>query len=275
MLKKVIKGSVVLIVIMTVLYFGTGQHISDETPDCELMKPLPAETLAHFRELDFSDKTRLSPNKFGFRKKLVIREDSIVTQEVGGPSKANSYYGIYRDEELKDPVEVVDFTWLYRDGDFEEGKTETVPYDEKKDGIIVLEPGTYYAAVYTESLFEDFTASYLSYICPLNERSELNENEVKKFYVIKEDQKNTFEIKSNKKGKVRIKTNIFNQGTVSIYDENIVLLCKKSGRKTSDKPVTAVFPVGKGESYYVEIENGEISTDAFEMYLYKIQYTYI
>ncbi len=74
MLKKVIKWSVVLTVIMTVLYFGTGQHISDETPDCELLKPLPAETLAHFRELVFSDKTRLSPNKFGFRKKLVIKE---------------------------------------------------------------------------------------------------------------------------------------------------------------------------------------------------------
>lgn len=275
MLKKVMIYGVALIAAATVLYFGTGQHISDESPDCALLKPLPAETFAHFRELDFSDKTRLSPNKFGFRKKLVISEDSIVTQQAGGPPKKNAYYGIYRDEALKEPVEAVEFTWLYRDGDFEEGKTDTVPYDEKKDGIVVLAPGTYYAAVYTESIFEDFTASYLSYICPLNERSQWNENEVKKFYVIKEDQKNTFEISAKKDGKVRIKTNMFNQGTVSIFDESKALLCQKSGRKTSDKPVTVVFPAEKGQTYYVEIENGEISTDAFETYLYKIQYAYI
>ena len=82
------------------------------------------------------------------------------------------------------PIPIMVFTetssQLYRDGDFEEGKTDTVPYDEKKDGIVILEPGTYYAAVYTPSFFEDFEASYLSYICPLNQQGELRENETKK-----------------------------------------------------------------------------------------------
>lgn len=275
MLKKMVIGAVVLILILTLIYFESGQHISDQTPNCKLLEPLPAETLAHYRDLDFSDKTRLSPNKFGFRRKLVISEDSIVIQQVGGPSNSNAYYGIYRDEELKEPVEAADFAWLYRDGDFEEGKTDTVPYDEKKDGIVVLEPGTYYAAVYTKSPFDDFEATYLSYICPLNEWCKLREDESKKFYVIKEGQKNTFEIRSKKEGKVRLKTNIYNQGTIKIYDGNRVLLDKKTARKNSEEPITVIFNAEKEQTYYVEIEDCEISTDAFMMYLYEIKYTFI
>jgi len=278
MKKKVIKGGVILIVILIVLFSRTERYVSDETPECELMKPLPVETDAHYRELDFSDKTILSPNKYGFRKKLVIDEDSIVIQQVGGSpaySKTDTYYGIYRDEKLKEPIEEVDFMWQYRDGPFEEGLTDTIPYDEKKDGIVVLEPGTYYAAVYTKAVLEDFTASYLSYICPLNERSELGENEVKKFYVVKEDQKNTFTISPEKSGRVRVEIAPYNQGTVSIYDESRGLLCKKSVDEDSDEPLTVVFPVEKGQTYYAEIEDGIISTDSWFMDLYEIKYTYI
>lgn len=146
---------------------------------------------------------------------------------------------------------------------------------KKKDGIVILEPGTYYAAVYTKNPFDDFEANYLSYICPLNEQSKLRENEIKNFYVIKEGQKNTFEISIKEEGNVRIKINIFNQGTISIYDENRNLLNRETARKSSDKPITVILNVEKEHTCYAEIENCEISRDAFMMYLYEIKYAFI
>lgn len=275
MMKKIIKGAIVLTAIIAFFYFGTGQHISDDSPDCKAMEPLSVDTFAHFRTLDFSNKTRLTSNKFGFRKKLVIEEVSIVTQDVGGAPDSSAYYGIYRDEQLREPVEEVDFNWLYRDGAFEEGKTDTVPYDEKKDGIVILEPGTYYAAVYTPSFFEDFEASYLSYICPLNQQGELRENETKKFYVVEEGQKNTFTFKSEKNGEVKITINIYSQGTMKIYDDDGVLLQRKTAKKNTGKPLTLTFHGKKDHTYRIEIEDCEVSNDANYMYLYKISCVFV
>ena len=271
--KKMIAAFVVLALLIVAGFFGFGFHISKETPECKLMEPLPVGKTSPSKEISFSDKTRISPRKFGFQKKIVVKEPSIVLLEVGGYTESG-YYGIYRDAFIQKPVEEVPFTWEYRNGGFEEGAVEYIPNEESKDGIVILEPGTYYAAVYTKNPFDDSVVSYLSYIAPFNEEGELKEDESKNFYAVKEGQKNTFEIISRKKGEIRIATNIFNQGTVSVFDKNKVLLNKKKATKNSDKPITLIFNADKEQTYYVEIEDCEISRCAYDVYLYEIKYKF-
>lgn len=270
--KKVLIVVVPLMLLIIVVYFGFGLNISGKTYDCELMKPLPAGEDARHRTLDFSFKTRLGTNKFGFRKKLVVKKDSVLVQQVSGPPKSNAYYGVFRDKELKEPIEIVDFKWLYRDGPFEEGLTDEVPYDEKKDGIVILKAGTYYAAVYTSSPFGDFEATYLSDICPLNEKCKLAEGKKEPFYVVKDDQKNTFEIVADRQGIIKITTNIRTQGTMKIYDESRKILYQRSAKVNSDKPITIRFDAEDRRRYYAEVSGIEADKETELMYLYSIKY---
>ncbi len=273
--RKCVITAIVLLALLTVAgFFGFGFHISKETPDCRLMEPISVGKFSRAEEIDFSNKTRISLRKFGFRKKIVVKEPSILLLEVSGGRKSG-YFGIYKDAELRKPVEEVPFTWESRNGGAEEGTAEYIPNNEGKDGIVILEPGTYYAAVYTKNPFDDYVVSYLTYVGPLNEKGMLWENKSKNFYVVKEGQKNTFKIISRKDGKVRIKTNLFNQGTVRVYDEHNVLLNKKDAVKNSHNPVTVTFNAEKGQTYYVEMENCEISNCVYNMYLHEIRYTFL
>ena len=272
-IKKILSRVIIVILLIIAVYFGAGLNISEDQSDCEIMAPYAPNVDANYSILDFSEKYRLTPNKFGFRRKLVVKTDSVLIQRVGGPPKSNAYYGVYADKELKKPIESANFKWLYRDGSFEEGLTDEVPYDKKKDGIIVLKAGTYYTAVYTNLAFDEFEAYYLSYICPLTEKCKLDEGKEAFFYAIEDEQKNTFEILPNKQGRIKITTNIVNEGKVALYDENHKLVSRKSA--TSGKFITICFDAKRGKRYYAEISNLSTDREADFMYVYSIKYKYI
>ena len=77
----------------------------------------------------------------------------------------------------------------------------------------------------------------------------------------------------NKQGRIKITTNIVNEGKVALYDENHKLVSRKSA--TSGKFITICFDAKRGKRYCAEISNLSTDREADFMYVYSIKYKYI
>lgn len=272
--KRIIQRSIGIVLLVAFLFFGTGMHISGDVQNCEKLKPLPTETSASYRKLDFSEKERISPNKFGFRQEIKVKEPSVVLLEIGGSTKYG-YFGIYQDKNLQQAIEEIPFTWGYRNGGYEEGVAEYIPNEKGKDGIVLLQPGTYYIAVFTKKPFDSGEISYLSYIHPLNERCQLSEGENQTFYVVKEKQKNVLHFTADNDGKVKVSTNICFSGSMDVYDKQGRLLKQVVAKPEDKEPLSMVISVEKNHTYTVEISDLELIYDAFQIDLNRVKYEYI
>lgn len=272
--KKIFLSVFLICLTCVILYWAvSGISAQNKVKDCEAMTPVSAHKDASYIDLDFSEKERLSMTKYGFRKKIVLEEPSVIVQNAGGPPTSFAYFGVFRDDALRDPVEVVDFKWLYRDDDFEEGKVDEVPYDPEKDGIVSLEAGTYFAAVYTSNPFSSLEAGYKCQICPLNKDGKLQAGKKAYFYGLSEGQKNIFEIVPEKTGTVSVVSNIFNQGTMKLYDEAGNLLQETHADRNAAEGLDLKFAAEKDVRYLVEITELPIEKESFGMYLTWVKYT--
>ena len=146
-------------------------RISTDTKDCELLEPFDADKSGPYDEvtLDFRQKTVISEGKFGYRKKLVLKERAFFRQ-YSYSDWNDMWYGVYRDPELTEPIEEVDTTYNNRAfGEMEEG-ADIKDYPNYKDGmIILLEPGTYYIGIFTSDPRSTNTGTYTSELLPINE----------------------------------------------------------------------------------------------------------
>lgn len=270
----VLVSGVIALVLMAI--FGIKMiSMGFAVPDCKAMEPLPPETDTLNKHLDFSDKTVIGWHKYGFRKKFVVKETAVLLMEAGGSSDS-AYFGVYQDENLKNPVEEVPFTWEGRNGLWEEGRGKYIPNDESKDGIVILQPGTYYTAVWTKKVFDDSEVSYLSYICPLNENCRLKEGEKVEFCSVKKGQTNTFEIRGKRKGRIQITADVYLRGTIKIYDNTRKLLFQQKVQDYSKRTLTKpVLDVEAGKMYSVEISQMEPLKNHHLINLFTIRYEYV
>ena len=263
----------VVIAIYSVKILSMGFDVTE----CDKMSPVPVSENPSpaYRTLNFDKKRAISIGKYGFRKKIIVDEPCIITQSIGGPKKSNAYFGIFKDEKLENPIEIVDFQWLYKDASFEEGEADKPLYDEKRDGIIVLQPGTYYAGIYSTSPFADFEASYVSSYCPLNQDAVIKEKEAVNFYCIKEDQVNKLRIIPDQDGIIRIKTDIYNEGILTIFDGKGERIAHCAADASSKQPIKIYLRVNKGEEYSMYISDLLSGKESDDMYLYSVRYHYV
>lgn len=265
-----------LLLILIVAFIGLGLFISKNTADCNKMEPLDAGDTSHAKYLDFSEKTRIGWRMFGFKKEITVKESSVVLLEVGGSTKYG-YFGIYRDENLQQAIEEIPFTWEYRNGGYEEGLAEYIPNEEGKDGIVVLQPGTYYIAVFTKNPFDIGEVSYLSHICALNENCRLVEGKRVFFCSInKKKPKNIFEIKEKRSGRIIVTEDIYWNGTIKVYDEDHKIIFRREKRDYVESEIPeAVFDIVAEKSYYIEVSQIELPDDSRDVRFFSIKYDFL
>lgn len=184
---------------------------------------------------------------------IVVKEKIVVVQDIACPAEKEHYFGIYKDKYLSTPIEEVSFQYLYRDGEFEEGG-EPTSYDETRDQIIILEPGTYYIGMYCRSPFSDKKVvidNWYGYLC---EETDLPEGQWVEYFVAEKDQENYFHFNAQKTGRIQIETN---------YNSGVVQLCDSKRNPISDgvifdgasaEPIT--FDVKENREYYLKTFGG-------------------
>lgn len=204
--------------------------------------------------LDFSDKQVISPWKFGFYHEIVVEEKIVVVQDVDCSPKRGYYFGIYKDKRLSVPVEEVSLQYLYRDGIFEEGG-DPLPYDETRDQVVVLEPGSYYIGVYCRNPFSDEKVKIDNWYGCLHEEAEILENQWIEYFVAEENQENYFHFTARKTGRIQIEAS---------YNSGAVQLCDEKRRPVSDAVIfdgasrePIKFTVTRNKKYYLKVFGGQ------------------
>lgn len=176
------------------VFLSAGLKIQ-EAGDYEVMAPNDWKTKAPYdgREIsiDFTEKERISlgvlgfHGKYGFRKELVIEEPTAFSMGMSPESDMEYiHFGIYRDKDLTDPIDEADAGHNFNaDWHIEEGADLSDYPDYKTSLFSLLQPGTYYAAVYSTSPFEDkLVYDYESWYDVLDSDLTLEEGQYQYFY---------------------------------------------------------------------------------------------
>ncbi len=246
--KKKYKVYIALIIVFAVIYATYERpQSSGEIPDCEALAPVLAE--ADFNGWDndentisLSDKQKIAYHKYGFRKKLVVKEPTVLTQYIWEDgSEKNLHYGIYRDEQLTKAISEVDMGYNRKaSGAMEEGAEEK-DYPKYQEMIIeTLERGTYYIGVYTINAKDEFDFAYRSQYCTLQEVYQLKENQEQHFFICKSVQETFFKIEAASNQKIEI-TSTCETEDLQLCHEDFSLI------ETLEKKES-----GKGNLYTVE-----------------------
>lgn len=228
-------------------------RISTDTKDCELLEPFDADKSGPYDEvtLDFRQKTVISEGKFGYRKKLVLKERAFFRQ-YSYSDWNDMWYGVYRDPELTEPIEEVDTTYNNRAfGEMEEG-ADIKDYPNYKDGmIILLEPGTYYIGIFTSDPRSTYSVTYTSELLPINEEERLTEGSKSAYQVGPGEQIVYRSISAEKTGRIRVRTDSYCD-SLHLCDSAKTPITKERKSK-KHKSLNAVFCVTKGKNYYIKI----------------------
>lgn len=252
--------------------------LDKDIPECELIAPheRPVQGYREFPEksydevfdisspIDFSEKKHISKGKFGFRKKLVIEKQSIVTQYIPEDIEfKNIHYGIYKDNKLIEPIKEVKMKdVLDVILDIENGASLEYP----EPLAVVLEPGTYYMGVYTtnsEDVFDISSPKFESWKAVIDTELNLEENKWGYFFSADNKQKTFFKIQIPKAGIIKIKGDV--NAEISLCNDR-----KDVIEKTMMKPVKnekhkiprANIEVSEAGTYYLQI----ITTDEKPIY---------
>ena len=116
-------------------------------------------------KLNFQEKQQLTkstiPGKFGFRRELIIEKPTAFMQHMPVDSNMeNIRFGIYKDKTLEEPIEEADAGYNFNASWHMEEGAELSEYPEYKTNIqVILQPGTYYAAVYTTDKSDEGSVS--------------------------------------------------------------------------------------------------------------------
>lgn len=229
--------------------------ISTDTKDCERLEPFDAGKSGSYDEvtLDFRQKTVISEGKFGFRRKLELKDKSLFRQ-YSYSDWNDMWYGVYRDSELTEPIEEVDTTYNNRAfGEMEEG-ADIKDYPNYKDGLIILlEPGTYYIGIFTSDPRSTYPVTYTSELLPINKEERLMEGSKSSYQVIPGEQAVYRRIDADRTGKISVRIDT---------SGDTLQLCNSSKKPISGvkKPeknngYNAVFSVKAGRTYYIKITN--------------------
>lgn len=106
--------------------------------------------------LDLSKKNLLSLTKYGFRKKITVKDriSMVFSLQIDGTPYNGVKYGIYRDRDLNDPIDEIDLQQQIRR---ERASDNGIDVKRPRYGLETeLEPGEYYMAVYTTHYWDSF-----------------------------------------------------------------------------------------------------------------------
>ena len=139
-------------------------------------------------KLNFQEKQQLTkstiPGKFGFRRELIIEKPTAFMKHMPVDSNMeNIRFGIYKDKTLEEPIEEADAGYNFNASWHMEEGAELSEYPEYKTNIqVILQPGTYYAAVYTTDKSDEGVFLYSSWYDVLDSDLTLEAEKYQYFY---------------------------------------------------------------------------------------------
>lgn len=199
-MKKIyIKRALIIFFIAGVLFYGwyffppadTEFEIDDHVTECEALIPevwsREKELAGMEKTLDFSMKQNLCKEKtpwggkYGFRKKLVLDKTTVIELKIWEDLQYKHYfYGIYKDEALKQPVkelsmeDVLEWNTDAEMGIFRE------KYKNFSEVIReALEPGTYYLGIYTTEPKDEHKIRFVLWKSVVNTEISLTERKLR------------------------------------------------------------------------------------------------
>lgn len=263
--KELIVFSAILI-ILALSFVGyklyQDSRVPDEVVDCEALAPVLAEAGCDGFSIDkvisFSEKQRISYGKYGFRKKLVITEPTVVMQYVTDNwDQKHMYYGIYRDKNLTEIVNEVDQGYNLEAGDaFEEGGSLEDYPEYQKMVVQPLEPGTYYIGVYTKNPKEEFDFLYRSQYAVKKEEYDLEENKVQHFFTCEKEQAVYFKVEVEAKQEIEIVSDSYEENLqVCDEDKNVIQTLTRERRGKINGYRGGIYSAKLPEkgTYYIKI----------------------
>ena len=257
--KIVIVVFVILAVFILILFFCHMTSLNDES----LSPAMGEEILSEERgdqgeQMCLVNKAMISQEKYGFRKTLIFDKPVMITQELIAISNLYDspiYYGIYRDSGLKDPVAEVDVSAsLHADAAIEEG-ADAADYPEYVPVLrLNLEPGKYYAAIYTTEFFNMDHFKFYSSAGELLDQIELYAGK-DAFWNYAENTEGdvSFKFVADRTGRGEMLFETFPQNSVlTLCDayKNPILRLEK---KTKHGGFRADFDFEKGNTYYIKL----------------------
>ena len=141
------------------------------------------EVKLNFQEKQQQTKSTI-PGKFGFRRELIIEKPTAFMQHMPVDSNMeNIRFGIYKDKTLEEPIEEADAGYNFNASWHMEEGAELSEYPEYKTNIqVILQPGTYYAAVHTTDKSDEGVFLYSSWYDVLESDLTLETGEYQYFY---------------------------------------------------------------------------------------------
>lgn len=208
-------------------------------------------------ELTFWKKAIIGKDKYGYREKISFDEPVVISQYVVEDSELeNVYYGIYKDKNLENPVHEIDLNYqLKAEAELEEGAdSESYPDYEKGFGL-KLEPGTYYVAVYTTSLFETDTVEFVTKYGTLEDTVEVAQNQETPWYFAENEAREIyFQVKPQQSGQVTMNLAYAPEiKSVQLCNDQKEPMQKLNPSKAS-KGMDVSFDVEADETYFVHVE---------------------
>jgi len=273
------KTIVFVIVIAAAALFGIYQfagrgHSSParDIADCGQLTPmespliLPNERAAMLlptEEIDFKDKEQIIYGKYGFRKEFKVEQTTIISQTISESLELKDVrYGVYHDSYLSEPVAEVKMGEVLKNYCASEmGNPE--PYPDALSSVdVVLEPGTYYLAVYSTSSQEDCTVVYESWQAAVDTELELAEGQWGFFFSAAAEQKTYFKINVPSSGTIYVDRDFWRVTyDVRLCDDEKTpieeAVLEPAGQKKGHQKAKLSVP-GAGV-YYLQVSSEELS----------------
>lgn len=266
-------------------YLYLSYSIDDHVPECEKLAPrevpldspnhVDQEKTYHQEKLNFSGKKRISWRRYGFRRKIEVKQRTILTQGIVESTELEHiFYGVYKDSRLREPVGEVSMKYIMKAsnalelGASEEDYPGYGPYH-----TVVLNPGTYYLAVYSTDPTEAKTIVYESREALVDTELTLEEGKRSYFFSSGKDQKTYFCINVTVPGVLKIDGSY---GAI-LYD---IQLCDMSKNPISEATLVSHasenslrktrITILKEGTYYLQVSP---QTEQILSWPYEIRYT--
>lgn len=243
--------------IIGMIYFAhilyKDAQVTSPSTNSEVLKPVSWEKHDE-RTVSLADRQRITFRKYGFRRKLKIKERTVVYQHIDDDfGMEHVKFGIYHDAALKDAVNEADVGYNMNAGwEMEEGGDPEDYPEYKRHMLTLLEPGDYYVAIYTTDASDDFSMEYASRYSVVKDEIALEEGKTERFFG-NYNEETLFRMDIPAEGLITVDTRMF-AGTLYLCDadkKEISYGAKVPIERTSEANVS--FDIKAKGTYYLKL----------------------
>ena len=269
-------GAAAVFSFAVIMSFGSGEKYADAImPEDIACDEDTIQERGGGKDIDMSKKSFITLGKYGFVKEYKVKEKTVLTQRIFNddlPSNA-LMYGVYKDRKLNDPVDEVDVRYNIKANTAIENGEDASKFKKHTYMVnAVLEPGTYYIAVYTKRFWDSYSLSYESQCAIAEEEIVLTEGRERVYYGSGSRRTEVrCKIMASRDGTIKVTSNYF--AGLQFFDKNHQPLCDRI-EPSRDVRTKGELAVSKDQIYYVKVFH-PVGYEDCEIRGWIIQYEYV